>query len=255
MHNDGPAVAKQIFPKIALLFGVIVFAICLLGMTLVPMLAGRAGALTALMASQAAIIAVVTTVVFSWLSDWGQSIQAQAVSNGTTIDASPRADLDLLTQVPNQRSLTVKLLELLALGERYGNNLSVAVIGIDHLKDVGEGYTQRAADCALVAIARELLDTLRMPDVLGRWSEDQFIAILPETTLEGARHIGERLRAAVPRAQFEGKRGVVLTLTASVGVTAFRMGDDLQELLSRAQRAVDAAKDQGRNRVIADLAA
>ena len=165
------------------------------------------------------------------------------------------ADTDELTRVLNQRGLTVKLLELMALGERYGNKLSVAIIGVDHYDEVVEKYGQDAADNALAAISNELADSLRMPDVLGRWADDQFIAILPETPLDGARHIGERLREAVSRAQFEGKRGVVLTSTASIGVTVFRAGDDLQSLLSRATRAMNTAKSQGRDRVSTDLAA
>ena len=106
-----------------------------------------------------------------------------------------------------------------------------------------------------MAISNELVDSLRMPDVLGRWADDQFIAILPETPLDGARHIGERLREAVARAQFDGKRGVVLSLTASIGVTEFRAGDDLQSLLFRATRAMNTAMSQGRDRVSTDLAA
>ena len=166
-----------------------------------------------------------------------------------------RTDTDTLTHGLNQRGLTVKLLELMALGERYGNKLSIAIISMDHFGDVVEKFGKEASEKALVAISDELADSLRMPDVLGRWADDEFIAILPETPLDGARHIGERLREAVSRASFDGKRGVVLSLTASIGVTEFRAGDDLESFLSRANRATETAINGGRDRVSDDLAA
>jgi diguanylate cyclase (GGDEF)-like protein len=202
----------------------------------------------------AVVIAAVLGAIYALTGRRSGDENESAGGQGATGEVH-RTDTDDLTHGLNQRGLTVKMLELMALGERYGNKLSIAIISIDHFGDVVEKFGQEAAEKALVAISDELADSLRMPDVLGRWSEDEFIAILPETPLDGARHIGERLRESVARARFDGKRGVVLSPTASIGVTEFRAGDDLQSLLARANRATDAAKTQGRDRVSSDLAA
>lgn len=231
------------------------FGVGLLVLVGTPGLAGQTVPSIAFIVLQAGGIALFTALLYSWVSRRQTSSVAHRSDAGKSVEKEHQSGLDPLTHLLDQRGLTVRLLELMAVGERYGNNLAVAIIGIDHLKDVDEKYSHAVAEKAIVAIAGELADTLRMPDRLGRWGHDQFLAILPETSLDGARHIGERLCEAVARAQFEGRRGVLLSLTASIGVTVFRLGDDLQGVVSRANRAMKAAKTQGRNRVHTDRAA
>ena len=254
MQNTRLPVAKPFLGKITLLYGLIGFAVSLLVLMVAPILTGEIISSTSLVLLQAVCIGVIIAIVCTWLFRDQRSVDT-VTSLTKRSEVVDQADMDPLTHVLNQRGLTIKLLELMALGERYGNTLAVAVIGIDHLNEVEEQYSQAVTDQALVVIADELGDTLRMPDRLGRWGDDQFIALLPETPIEGARHIGERLREAVSRAQFQGKRGVALTLTASIGVTIFRLGDDLQSLLARANRAMNLARTQGADRVRTDLAA
>lgn len=230
-----------------------VFCICLAVMLVLPLVLGGGRPDLPFTVVQAAVIAGLLVIARSIGVAKGKAVE-QFVAPGVGGQVL-RTDTDPLTHGLNQCGLTVKMLELMALGERYGNRLSIAIICVDHFADVGEKYGPEASEKALVAVSNELADSLRMPDTLGRWSDDEFIAILPETPLDGARHIGERLREAVSRAEFEAKRGVVLSLTASIGVTEFRAGDDLQSLMSRATRAMNAAKSQGRDRVITDLAA
>lgn len=230
------------------------FSVALVVMLFLPMILGAPQDPLLQSVAQAAAIAA----ILGSMSLFGVSQETDAPEAARTPgrgSAIARTDTDKLTHGLNQRGLTVKLLELMALGERYGNSISIASICIDHYEEVVGKFGQEAADKALVAIADELADSLRMPDILGRWADDQFVAILPETPLDGARHIGERMREAVTRAQFDGKRGMILSLTASIGVTEFRTGDDLQSFLSRATRAMNTAMSQGRDRVSTDLAA
>ena len=247
-------VIKPVFGKVSLYYGAAAFVIVLAVLLLAPVVSGNPASSLAFSVLQAGVIALILGIIQAYFH--GQKPAAGRNSSGSRhLEAVQRTDTDPLTHTLNQRGLTVKLLEIMALGERYGNNLALAIVGIDHLDEVAEKYSRPVANKALVAIANEMMDCLRMPDVLGRWADDQFIAVLPETPLEGAKQIGERLREAVSRAQFEGRRGVMLTLTASIGVTVFRMGDDLHGLLSRATRAMNAAKSQGCDRVRTDLAA
>lgn len=245
---------KPVFGKLSLYYGTAAFIVVLTVLLLAPVIAGDSVPSLAFSVLQAGVIATILGIIQAYFYGYKPAPDRETSGSGP-LGAVHRTDTDPLTLTLNQRGLTVKLLELMALGERYGNNIAMAIISIDHLDEVAEKYSRPVADKALLAIASELTDSLRMPDVLGRWADDQFIAVLPETNLHGAQQIGERLREAVSRAQFEGKRGLVLTLTASIGVTVFRMGDDLHNLLSRATRAMNVAKSQGCDRVRTDLAA
>ena len=231
------------------------FGVGLLVLLGVPSLTGPTVPAIGFVLLEAGVIAVFTALLYSWLHHRQTEVHTDRSDAAKPSQKTHQTGLDPLTHLLDQRGLTVRLLELMAVGERYGNNLAIAIIGVDHLKEIGEKYSQAVAERATIAIANELADTLRMPDRLGRWGQDQFLALLPETSVDGASHIGERLCEAVARAQFEARRGVSLSLTASIGVTVFRLGDDLQGLISRANRAMKAAKTQGRNCVHTDRAA
>ncbi len=180
-------------------------------------------------------------------ADWHDTA---TVSNPAT-----RPDFEPTTRTLNEQGVTIKLLELMALGDRYGNKFSIAVVGVDHFESVRRHYGQSIANAALRAIAAALTETLRMPDRLGRHGEERFLVLLPETDIHGARQIGERLRAAVSRADVDTGGATRLGFTVSIGVTSHRRGDDLYNLLSRATRAMEQARDLGCNRVLIDLAA
>lgn len=183
--------------------------------------------------------------------------ESTAAGSRFPVDAAAPAHLELdpVTRTLNEHGITVKLLELMALGERYGNKLAIAVADVDHLCLINERYGSDTGDRALRAIATVLSDTIRMPDRLGRNGDDQFLIILPETDIHGARQIGERLREAIAKVEIGAEQGDLVRLTASIGVTVYRRGDDLSNLLSRATRAMKQAKLMGRNRVLTDLAA
>lgn len=154
-----------------------------------------------------------------------------------------------------EQGITIKLLELTALGERYGNTFSVAMIGVDHIEDVRETYDQDVFEQLLQRVSEALAHTLRMPDRVGELGNGAYLVVLPETGLPGAIQIAERLRAAVSRLDVAVSSRIHIHTTASVGVTSFRRGDDLQSLIHRAEKALRGAQKQGRNRVLPDMAA
>lgn len=154
-----------------------------------------------------------------------------------------------------EQGLTAKLLELIALGDRYGNVFSVALISIDHLQDIRERAGEASTVRLLSEVFSALTHTLRMPDRVGEFDEGTYLVVLPETKLPGAVQIAERLRVAVSGLDVPASPQVQVHTTASIGVTSFRRGDDLQSLLDRVQRTLHAAQEQGHNRVLPDLAA
>lgn len=154
-----------------------------------------------------------------------------------------------------EQGITAKLLELIALGDRYGNAFSLALINVDHLDDIEHQYGDEAADQLLKRVVSALAHTLRMPDRLGRFERGTYLVVLPETALPGAIQIAERLRTAVTELDVTVSPRVRIHTTASVGVTSFRRGDDMRGLLERAERTLHGAQEQGRNRVLPDMAA
>ncbi len=156
---------------------------------------------------------------------------------------------DPLTRTLNRRGITIGLLDLMALADRYGHHLSVAMVDVDHLGQVNARHGKAAGDRVVAALAEVLADALRMPDRVGRYTDNEFLLVLPETRLEAACKLGERIRgnAAANVTEVAGKP---LKTTISVGVTEFRPGEDLEQLVSRVEGALQEAKAKGRNCVV-----
>ena len=201
-----------------------------------------------------ALMAVIIFVVARW--ELGRA--AESVSR-TPLDVAPGIATqpvdDPTTGTLNRHGITIKVLENLALAERYARTFSVALVSLDHWKNVGAEYGRDAETLVLRTVADTLREALRMPDQVGRYDEDEFLVVMPETKTDGANQIAERIRHGVSDSEVPVNPRVKLHVTISAGLTQYRMGDDLQELLSRAGDAMLEAKQQGSNRVIVKLAA
>ncbi len=147
---------------------------------------------------------------------------------------------DPLTRVSNRRCLDETLDTLFAMKERYGEPFSLAILDIDHFKQVNDKKGHLHGDRTLQAVARLLDDTVRDTDVVARYGGEEFVVVMPHTALENACHFGERVRRLIEDS---------LGLTISGGVAMALDGDNAQSLLSRADSALYSAKAGGRNRV------
>jgi diguanylate cyclase (GGDEF)-like protein len=168
-------------------------------------------------------------------------------------DMSQLAITDPLTRIMNRRGVTVSLLDAMAQAERYSTPLSVAMGDVDHFKRINDKHGHEAGDKVLVQIASVLSDALRMPDKVGRYGGEEFLVVFPHTTLAQARKIAERMRGEVQKAAVDIGE-VRQEVTISLGVTQFQKGEDLEQLLSRADKALYDAKSGGRNLVVAQKA-
>lgn len=166
-------------------------------------------------------------------------------------DLSKLAITDALTRCMNRRGITMALLDAMAQAERYGTPLSVALGDIDNFKPINDQYGHDAGDKVLVTVASVLADSLRMPDKVGRYGGEEFLIILPHTNMAQAKKIVDRIRASVGNARTPIGGDKKLKVTISMGVTQFRKGEDLEQLLSRTDQALYASKQAGRNRVTA----
>jgi diguanylate cyclase (GGDEF)-like protein len=153
---------------------------------------------------------------------------------------------DLLTTLPNRRSLTEALSRHSANAARHGLALAVGMFDVDKFKDINDRFGHGGGDAALREVAVPLRANIREGDVIGRWGGDEFLAILPHTTVGEAHVLAERVRdslAAVPLIYGD----VRIPITISAGCTA--TPGNVEELLSRCDLALYDAKAGGRNQV------
>jgi diguanylate cyclase (GGDEF)-like protein/PAS domain S-box-containing protein len=131
---------------------------------------------------------------------------------------------------------------------RYERALSLAMIDVDHFKGINDEHGHTAGDTTLVALARASEGVLRRSDVLSRYGGEELCILFPETDLEAAATVVERLRAAVEALPIATDAGIV-RCTVSAGVATRRPDETLESMLNRADSALYAAKEAGRNRV------
>jgi two-component system cell cycle response regulator len=158
---------------------------------------------------------------------------------------------DELTGLYNRRYVFAHLNELSArIGEP--NAFAVAIFDIDHFKQVNDQYGHPAGDEVLRELARRAERQVRSVDLVGRMGGEEFIVVMPETSLPNAVAVAERLRAAVADPLFTlSDTGQKLPVTISIGVTIAGDPDDMIDtILKRADDALYSAKHGGRNRVV-----
>jgi len=179
----------------------------------------------------------------------------EVVTNGQDELAalSRAATLDPLTGVANRAGLDQALGEVFA--EVAPNaRLSLAVVDVDHFKQLNDTYGHQIGDEILRLVGRALITSTRENDIMGRTGGDEFLVIIRDEDLAGARIIAERIRRAVVDCDLTrilGK-GVVGNVTASIGVAQFHAGDTLAKLYDRADKCLFEAKQRGRNQTVVE---
>jgi diguanylate cyclase (GGDEF)-like protein len=156
--------------------------------------------------------------------------------------------VDPLTDVPNRRGFFQALAPWMALARRPGLPTALVVLDFDGFKRINDGYGHPAGDVVLASLVDTCKRQLRDSDLLGRVVGVEFAILLPRTGLEDAAMVAERMRAAIEAQRVKTERAMI-SLTASFGVTTIRADDSTLSLLARADEALQAAKQGGRNRV------
>ncbi len=152
---------------------------------------------------------------------------------------------DQLTSLFNRRKLHESLAFEVTRAERYHRPLSVILFDIDHFKIVNDTHGHPAGDVALAGTGRWLQAAVRASDIPGRWGGEEFLVICPETGLEDAVRVAERLRQDYETQTFSTSD----RLTASFGVATHARGRCVEDILQIADDALYRAKNGGRNRV------
>jgi diguanylate cyclase (GGDEF)-like protein len=160
-----------------------------------------------------------------------------------------QALVDGLTGLANRRRSESALDEEIVRASRLGGELTLAILDIDHFKEVNDRYGHAAGDSVLKELALVLVNSLREIDTAGRWGGEEFALILPGTDLAGGARLCERIRQTLAGRRIPIEDGMAISITASFGVANFERTGSRERLLAAADEALYLAKRSGRNRV------
>ena len=155
-------------------------------------------------------------------------------------------NVDSLTGVYNRRRLFEVIHEESSRYSRSPGSFSICLLDIDHFKQVNDTYGHQAGDIILKAVAQGVAGDLRTIDCFGRYGGEEFLIVLPQTPLDGARIKAERVLARVASLKFP-LIGDGFQITVSIGVAEYHNDETTDDTLQRADKALYEAKDAGRN--------
>jgi diguanylate cyclase len=154
---------------------------------------------------------------------------------------------DVMTGISNRDAYEKRISEEVARARRYNSGLSMIVWDLDNFKLVNEQYGQAAGDRVLKVIAEKLDDSIRETDFLARFGGEEFIMLLPGTGLEAACYVAEKLRTVIEKTLFHFRDSTV-QITISGGIAQLGNDETTNSLFERADKALNIAKQNGRNR-------
>ncbi|WP_035587596.1 diguanylate cyclase [Hippea jasoniae] len=157
------------------------------------------------------------------------------------------SERDYLTKLYNRRYAFTFLQQLINLSKRNNQPLSFVILDIDKFKKINDTYGHNVGDEALKHIANLIQSTIRKSDIAGRWGGEEFCIILPETQLNEACMVAEKVRKAITTTPLE-IGATTITINISAGVSTLKENEDANSLIKRADDALYEAKEKGRNR-------
>ncbi|MDD3008537.1 MAG: diguanylate cyclase [Arcobacter sp.] len=159
-----------------------------------------------------------------------------------------QASHDKLTGLFNRNRFDELYSKEIKRAKRYENNLSIILFDIDDFKNVNDNYGHQIGDEVLIEISKILLNNVREPDICVRWGGEEFLILLPQTNLEGAKAVAEKIRVTIIEKPLTEKN---LPISASFGVCQMDENDGDFSLISKSDKLLYLAKKSGKNIVIA----
>lgn len=158
------------------------------------------------------------------------------------------SDIDELTQLYNRAALFREIGKQIS--AKDSGCFALILMDIDHFKSVNDRFGHLMGDRVLQRIGSLLLQQLRQDTMAARFGGEEFAILCPETSLASAAQLAERLRDQMQRLRIKVRNSetVLDSITASFGIAAYRKGDTIDSLFERADKAMYAAKEEGRNR-------
>ena len=180
----------------------------------------------------------------------GEMLRMRARQQRLMQQLQESADRDALTGLWNRRWLTSQLPLQLELARRHQRPFSACMIDLDHFKRINDRDGHQAGDSALQCQAAAVGHLLRQSDALVRCGGEEFLLLLPETDQHGAAELAQRICRALAANPVDLGDGRQIHVTVSIGTATLQPGDTADQLLARADEALYAAKQRGRNQVV-----
>ena len=160
------------------------------------------------------------------------------------------ARTDPLSGLLNRRGLMEKLEEIIKDATESGETFSIILLDIDHFKRINDTFGHVVGDSVIRYLARILKNETKGQDIVARIGGEEFVIILPHTNYDGARRVAEKIRQTVAHKKLSVKlNNQPLQFTISAGVAVYQLGEPIEALFERADKALYHAKESGRNRV------
>ncbi|SDO95516.1 diguanylate cyclase [Filomicrobium insigne] len=158
---------------------------------------------------------------------------------------------DPLTELGNRRRFDITLAQEAAQAQAKGSKLSLVICDLDHFKHINDKFGHQVGDSVLQLFASLLVKNIKGRDTAIRYGGEEFALILPETGIEGAKHVTENIRSDLEASSWRvtTTRQPIGKITASFGLAELKTDEDIQQLIKRADRHLYIAKESGRNRV------
>lgn len=170
------------------------------------------------------------------------------INERVTDELNIRADRDFLTNLLNRGAFIRQLKKSISFSQRSKMPISLMIIDVDHFKSINDQHGHSVGDLALIELAKAINRTIRIEDTAGRLGGEEFAIMLPNTSLDSAAMIAERLRQNVADTIIQLSEAS-FNLKVSIGVSSLSTTDDVEAMIGRADRAMYAAKSAGRNLV------
>ncbi|MEW6981677.1 GGDEF domain-containing protein [Colwelliaceae bacterium 6471] len=156
------------------------------------------------------------------------------------------ADRDQLTNLWNRRAIMTKILAVHKSWRKHHIHYTIVMVDLDYFKSINDNYGHSAGDAALSQTASLMKNVMRESDEIGRFGGEEFLVLLPNTNMQSARHVVEKIRLAIEQSPliWNGKH---IALSASVGFSTVYEGGDPNVLIAKADEAMYRAKSLGRN--------
>jgi diguanylate cyclase len=163
-----------------------------------------------------------------------------------------QAKTDSLTSLTNRKAFFEQVAEMETQGDFLNGRHSLLMIDIDHFKKVNDTFGHLFGDKVIKAVAMVLKKNTKGKDLAARFGGEEFVVLLPDTGIEGARVVAENIRRTIEGASIinPNNKQVVSKVTISLGITELLDEDDFETMILRADKALTAAKDSGRNQVV-----
>ena len=162
---------------------------------------------------------------------------------------------DGLTGIYNRKAFDRYIKELIERNTVTKTPFSILVLDIDDFKKINDNFGHQTGDRVLVAMAQKCRGFIRSDDFLARYGGEEFVVVLPGASLRNAVKKGKLICKEIAKSRYtlgEGKEDTVISITVSIGASVHKKGDTVKTIIERADKALYAAKQAGKNRVVSE---